>query len=105
MSRLSKTLKSLSIDLLSQIDLITTTGGANEFKKRRITDAWNNTLSPNNPKVEALDNYGRAVVWGYRNVVNRRLAATLTNEEFHLYVYAALKRMNDALPGDFNEEE
>lgn len=101
--QLSDTLKELSQTIILQLGIINSTTGNVEYRKRRILDLWNDVLSPNSELVQALDNYGREVVWGYRSALNKHTADHLTLEEFDLYVSAVLSKMSPEGMVDFNE--
>lgn len=104
MRQLANTLKELSQTIVLQLDLINSSTGNVEYRKRRILDLWNDVLSPNNKMVQDLDDYGREVVWGYRSMLNKHIADHLSLDDFDLYVCAVLTKMARSAKGDWNEK-
>lgn len=104
MQQLSKVLNQLSVEIVSNLDIISETGRSDKQRKIRILEMWNSKLSPAHERVANLDDYGKCVVHGYKSMINKHIADTLSYDDFLLYVFAVVKRMHNDAKGDWNEK-
>lgn len=104
MKRLATTIKDVGNDLTAQVTSIFESGSTEKQKRVRVLELWKRWLSPVNPAIRNLDNYGVEVMYGYRSLVADHTSKSLDFEAFKTYVYAVLTMMTNAKPGNWNEK-
>ena len=102
---LSLIIKQVAYDLEIQIKTILNSGSTEKQQRVRILELWKRWLSPVNPAIRNLDNYGIEVMYGYRSLVADHTSKSLSFDQFERYVLAVLSMMKNIEPGEWNECE